>query len=164
MAKGRKKSAQPATLSPRIVNRRARHDYHVQESLEVGVRLLGTEVKAVRLGRASIAEGFARVDPHSRELFLHNVEISQYPPAGPNQHEPKRARKLLAHRREIARLAGLTASKGTTLVPLAMYFKAGRVKLELGVATGKRQHDKRQDIKQRDAERDMRRAMTRKHL
>ena len=164
MAKGRKKSGQGATMSPRITNRRARHDYHIEESLEVGVQLLGTEVKAIRLGRASVTEGFARVDPHSQELYLHNVEISQYPPAGPNQHEPKRTRKLLAHRREIAHLAGVTAGKGTTLVPLAMYFKGGRVKLEVGVATGKRQHDKRQDIKQRDAERDMRRAMTRKHL
>ncbi|MEX0887394.1 MAG: SsrA-binding protein SmpB [Phycisphaeraceae bacterium] len=164
MARRKKSTSQPANLSPRIVNRRAHHDYHIEEKLEVGVQLLGTEVKAVRMGRASIAEGFARVDPNTRGLYLHNVEISQYPPAGPNQHEPKRTRKLLAHRREIASLAGITATKGTTLVPLAMYFKGGRIKLELGVGTGKRQHDKRQDIKQREAERDMRRAMTRKHI
>ncbi|MFA9479277.1 SsrA-binding protein SmpB [Phycisphaerales bacterium AB-hyl4] len=162
MAKSKHKK--PANLNPRIENRRARHDYHILEKLETGIVLQGTEVKSIRLGQVSLAEGFARVDPRSGELYLHNVEIAPYPHAGINQHGPKQSRKLLAHKREIDKLAGFSASKGTTLIPLAIYFVRGKAKLELGVAEGKKTHDKRQDIKKRDADRDMRRAMTRKKI
>ena len=164
MAKTKPKN-KARTHSPRIENRRALHDYHIHEKLECGIMLAGTEVKSVRNGQVSLAEGFARVEPRDGQLYLYNVEISHYPQASEAyQHETKRPRKLLAHKREIARLAGETSSKGTTLVPLAMYFSNGRVKVEIGVATGKKAHDKRQDIKKREHERDMRRAMTRKRL
>ncbi len=158
-----KRPKQKKDLSPRIVNRRARHDYHVVESLEVGIQLTGSEVKSIRNGQVSLAEGFARVDPNRMELFLLGVNIAHYTHAGPKTgHEPTRPRKLLAHKRQIASLLGQTANKGTTLVPLTMYFVRGKVKVELGVVRGKQSHDKRQDIKKRDADRDIRRAMTKK--
>ena len=150
--------------SPRIVNRRAHHDYLISDKLEVGVVLRGSEVKSVRNGQVSLAEGFAKVE-RSGELWLLNVDIAHYPQAGlADQHEPKRPRKLLAHRREILKLEGQTSSKGSTLIPLAMYFVRGKVKLEIGVASGKKHHDKRQDIRKREAEREIRRGMTRKVL
>ncbi len=151
-------------MSPRIVNRRAHFDFEITDKLEVGIELRGTEVKSIRNGQVSLAEGFASVDPRSKQLMLLNVEIAPYPHAGENQHEPKRARRLLAHRRQINDLMGQTTLKGVTLVPMAMYFKDGRVKLEIGVGTGKRQVDKRQDIKKREADREIRRGMTRKVL
>lgn len=164
----RKKSSKPkdpAALSPRIVNRRARHDFHVLEKLEVGIVLQGSEVKSVRNGQVSLTEGFARIDPAGTELWLHNVHIAEYRNAhGPNSHDPIRPRKLLAHKREISRLAGQSSTAGRTLIPLAMYFSRGKVKLELGLATGKKQFDKRQDLKTRDANREIQRAMTRKRL
>lgn len=163
MAKG--KQQQPQNLSPTIVNRRARHDYHLIETLECGIALTGTEVKSIRLGRVSLAEGFARTDPRSGEMFLYNVDIAAYPQAGPeHQHEPRRPRKLLLHRRELNRLAGHLTAKGVTLIPTRVYFVRGRVKVELAVATGKRKHDKRQDIKRKEADRDMRRAMSHKQV
>ncbi|MEX2387505.1 MAG: SsrA-binding protein SmpB [Phycisphaeraceae bacterium] len=161
MARTKKK---PKTMTPRIENRRAYHDYHISEKLETGLVLTGTEIKSIRLGQVSLGEGFARVDPHSGELYLHNVEIAMYPHAGANQHTPRQSRKLLAHKREIDKLAGATGSKGKTLIPLAIYFVRGKAKLEIGVAEGKRTHDKRQDVKKREAERDMRRAMARKKI
>lgn len=151
-------------LTPRIVNRRAFHDYHIAEKLEVGIVLRGSEVKSIRKGQVSLAEGFAQVQPRTMELMLVNVDIAIYPQAGENQHEPKRARKLLAHKRQIAELMGKTTSKGTTLIPLAMYFVRGMVKVEIGVAQGKHQQDKRQDMKKRDADKQIRRAMTRKRI
>lgn len=160
MAKG--KGNKPTNMSPRIANRRAFHDYHISEKLEVGIELRGTEVKSIRNGQVSLAEGFARVEPATGELILYNVEISHYPHAGENQHEPKRPRKLLAHKRQIHELADKTSSKGTTLIPLAMYFQRGMVKLEIGVGTGKRHHDKREDLKKREADREIRRAMSRR--
>ncbi|MEM9294592.1 MAG: SsrA-binding protein SmpB [Planctomycetota bacterium] len=164
MAKGRKNQS-PKDLSPRIVNRRARHDYHISDTLECGVVLVGTEVKSVRHSRVSLGEGWAEVHAKTGQLLLRGVEISPYPHAGPaHQHVPKRDRLLLAHRREIRKLLGQASQSGVTLVPLAMYFVRGRVKVEIGVGTGKKSHDKRQDIKKRDAERDMRRAMTRRVL
>lgn len=156
-----KSSKQPAAHSPRIANRAAYHKFHIHEKLEVGVELLGSEVKSIRAGGASLAEGFARVDPARLELFLFGVHVAPYANA-PLAHLPLRPRKLLAHRREIAKLLTATQSKGATLIPLAMYFSKGRVKVELGVATGKKQHDQRQDIKERDAKRDIRRGMTRR--
>ncbi|MEQ9455549.1 MAG: SsrA-binding protein SmpB [Phycisphaeraceae bacterium] len=158
----RNKKPKPEHFTPRIENRRARHDYHITDTLEVGIKLLGTEVKSIRNGQISLAEGFATIDPRTSRLMLLNVDISQYPQAGVNQHPPRRPRILLAHKREITQLEGKLTAKGTTLVPLAMYFVRGKAKLLLGLGEGKKTHDKRQDIKTRDANRDMRRAMTRK--
>jgi len=161
MAKKPKKGDK-STSTPRIQNRRARHDYHIHESLECGIVLQGSEVKSIREGRVSLAEGYARVDANTHELWLHDVEISHYANASVYQHDAKTKRKLLAHKREIDKLLTETGAKGTTLVPLTMYFKDGRVKVEIGVATGKKQHDKREDMKTRDAHRDMRRAMSKR--
>ena len=152
-------------LSPTILNRRAHRDYQVLETLECGIALTGTEVKSIRQGRVSLAEGFARTDPRTRELYLYNVDVSPYPQASAEfQHEPKRPRKLLARRREIERLFGHTTSKGITLVPTKMYFVRGKVKVEIAVAAGKREHDKREDIKRKEANREMRRAMSRREI
>jgi SsrA-binding protein len=151
--------------SPRIVNRKARHDYHILESLEVGIVLQGSEVKSVRNGQVSLAEGYGLADPQSLELFLYDVDIAAYAKAhGVNGHEPKRVRKLLAHRREIIRLHDRCAAKGITLIPLTMYFVRGKVKLELGLALGNKAHDKREALKTRDAERQMRQGLTRRTL
>jgi SsrA-binding protein len=150
-------------LAPRIENRKARHDYHIVDRLEVGIILQGSEVKSIRHGEVSLGEGFARIEPKTMELFLYNVNIAPYRQAmGNNGHEPTRPRKLLAHRREIDKLFASVSTKGTTLVPLAMYFVRGKVKIEIGVGEGKQGHDKRQDIKTRDADREMKRAMSRK--
>ncbi|MEM7680658.1 MAG: SsrA-binding protein SmpB [Planctomycetota bacterium] len=165
MARGSKNKGKPKDLSPRIVNRRARHDYAISDTYECGVALLGTEVKSVRHGRVSLQEGWAEIHGKTGQLLLRGVEISPYLYAGPaHQHTPKRDRVLLAHKREIRKLLSETSASGVTLVPIAMYFVNGRVKVEIGVGTGKKAHDKRNDIKKRDAERDMRRAMTRKVL
>lgn len=151
--------------SPRIVNRKARHDYQILEKLECGIQLLGSEVKSVRMGRVSIGEGFARVEPKSMELYLFDIDIASYPNAPPTAHEPKRRRKLLAHKGEIERLMGLTSSKGRTLVPLAMYFNGrGIAKVELGVAMGKTKGDRRESMKKKEADQAIRRAMTRKRI
>ena len=153
----------PANPTPRIVNRKARHDYHILDTLEVGIVLQGSEVKSVRQGQVSLAEGFARIEPASNELMLYGVNIAPYAQAtGNNGHEPTRPRKLLAHKRETLRLLDKTTAKNSTLVPLEMYFVRGRVKVKIGLAQGKKAHDKRQDMKTREADREMRRAMTRK--
>ena len=150
---------------PRILNRRARHEYHVLEKLECGIILQGSEVKSVRSGQVQLGQGFARVEPRDLSLFLHGIDIAPYPHAsGKNAHDPKRPRKLLAHKRQIAQLLDKTGPKGTTLVPLAMYFVRGRAKVELGLVTGKKTHDKRQDLKTREADRQIRRAMTRRRI
>ncbi len=162
MAKSKNKSK--ATFTPRIENRRARHDYHILDRLETGIELLGSEVKSIRQGHVSLGEGYARIHPHTLQLSLVDVEIAHYREAGVNQHEPKRSRRLLAHKREIRQWQQALQAQNATLIPLVMYFKEGRVKVEIGLAIGKRQHDKRNTIRQRDAERDMRRAMTRKTL
>lgn len=160
-----KSKQQPQNLSPTILNRRARHDYQLIETVECGLALRGTEVKSIRLGRVSLAEGFAQAETHSGELYLYNVDISPYPQAGPeHQHEPRRPRKLLVHRRERERLKGHLSAKGITLVPTKMYFVRGRAKVEIAVAAGKRKQDKREDIKKKEADRDMRRAMARKRV
>jgi SsrA-binding protein len=150
--------------TPRILNRKARHNYEILESLEVGIMLKGCEVKSARDGQVSLAEGFARIDAKTAEIFLHNVHIAPYVHAGETGLDPDRQRKLLAHKREINKLITLTSSKGATLVPLTFYFKNGRAKIELGVGVGKKQFDKRQDLRKREAKRDMQRAMTRKRL
>jgi len=158
MAKG--KGAR--TDQPHIVNRRARHDYTIEETLEVGVRLTGSEVKSVRDGKVSLAEGYVRASESPPSLTLHNAHIAEYPPAGARQHDPTRTRALLAHKREILKLARQSAQKGVTIVPLRMYFKNGRAKLEIGVGRGKAHQDKRQDLKKREAQRDIDRALSRK--
>jgi SsrA-binding protein len=151
---------------PVIENRKARHDYFIDETLECGVRLLGTEVKAVRLGLVSLGEGFvlASAGPGQKPaLVLHDVHIGEYPPAGAaRQHQPARLRPLLAHKREIRRLAQRVATRGFTLVPLKMYFVRGRAKLLIGLARGKHKSDKRQSLAEREHRRDMDRAMSRK--
>ena len=160
-----KKADKPKNHSPRIANRRAFHDYHIGEKFEVGIVLAGSEVKSIRNGQVSLAEGFAMIESNTMELWLHNVEISPYTHAGPeNQHTPKRQRKLLARKREIRMIHDKLIGKGVTLVPLAMFFKNGRVKLEIGVGTGKKSFDKRQDMKKRAADREIRRSMSRGKL
>jgi len=132
-----------------VSNRRARKDYEIIETHEAGLVLLGTEVKALRSGNANLKDAYAALE--NNELWLHNLHIGPYPPAGPNnQHEPERLRKLLLNRREIDRLIGRVIEKGLTLVPLRIYFKGGRAKLELAVARGRKLYDKR-DIKRREA-------------
>src|ERR1700693_187946 len=121
-------------------NRKAHHDYHLLETFEAGVALLGTEVKAIREGRANLRDSFARVD--NGEVYLYNVNISPYSPRGYADHEPLRPRKLLLHRNEIRKLIGKTVEKGMTLVPVRMYFKNGRVKVAISLARDKKDNDK----------------------
>lgn len=125
--------------------------------MEAGIALLGSEVKALRAGKASLGEGYARIE--ADEVYLHNVHISHYGAASHFNHDPLRPRKLLLHRREIHRLIGHTEQRGLTLVPLRLYFKRGRAKIELGLARGKRDYDRRHDIARRDAERAIDRAL-----
>jgi SsrA-binding protein len=140
-------------------NRRARHEYHIEESMEAGLALTGTEVKALRAGRASLAEAFARVQ--GGEVWLHHLHIPPYAQGNIFNHEPLRARKLLLHRRQIARLAGRASQKGYTIVPLRLYFTRGRAKVEIAVARGKKLYDKREAIGAREAVREAARAVKR---
>ena len=145
---------------PEVHNRKARHLYHVLDTLECGVKLYGSEVKSVRAGRISIAEGYVVARESPLRLELHGVHIDEYAPAtGARQHKPTQTRSLLAHKREIVKLARKAAEKGVTIVPLKVYFKEGRVKVLVGVARGKREYDKRQDIKKRETDRDLRRTL-----
>lgn len=146
-----------ANLSPRIENRRALHQYFITHKIECGMVLLGSEVKSLRNGKAQLSESYARVE--RGELILHKCHIDPYEKAHIG-HEPLREKKLLVHKRELVRIEDETKDKGTTLIPLAIYWKDGRAKLELGLARGKQQHDKRQSIKKKEQDRDMRRAMT----
>ncbi len=164
MAKSKKKK-DAASHTPRITNRRARHDYHVLDSMEVGIMLRGSEVKAIREGKVQLTEGFARVDPNRMELYLYNVDISPYSHAsGANSHERLSIRKLLARKRQIRKLLLESEDRGITLIPLTLYFVRGLVKIELGICKGKHQQDKRQDLRKKETDRDIQRAMTRKHL
>jgi SsrA-binding protein len=138
-------------------NRKAFHDYFILETFEAGLALLGTEVKAIREGRVNLRDSFASVD--AGEVFLYNVNISPYSHRGYASHEPLRRRKLLLHKAEIRKLIGKTAEKGLTLVPLRMYFKNGRVKVAVGLAKGKKDYDKRETIKRREADRETRAAV-----
>jgi SsrA-binding protein len=140
-------------------NRKARHNYLVLDSLECGIQLVGSEVKSLRVGGLSLDEAYGRVEKD--EVWLINANIAEYTFSHALNHEPKRRRKLLMHRREMSKFAGQAFEKGLTLVPLKMYFKEGRVKVLLGVCKGKQQHDKRQAMKQRESKRDMDRAMRR---
>lgn len=137
-------------------NRKARHEYHILDTWEAGLVLLGSEVKALREGSASLSDAFARVE--RGEVWLYNMHIGPYGPAGPAAHEFKRRRKLLLHKQEIRRLIGSVEMAGLTLIPLEVYFRDGVAKLELALVRGKKQRDKREDIKRREAEREMGRA------
>jgi len=141
-------------------NRKARHLYHILETLEAGLVLSGTEVKSLRAGKANLADSYAMVD--RGELWLMNLHISPYEQGNQFNHEPKRKRKLLVHQKEIRRLIGKTREKGLTLVPLSIYFKKGWAKVELALAKGKKSYDKRDDIAKRDSDREIARAMSRK--
>jgi SsrA-binding protein len=141
-------------------NKKARHDYFIEETFEAGMVLTGTEVKSLRAGRASLVDGYASVK--GNEVWLHNVHIPEYTQGTWTNHEPRRTRKLLLHRGEIHKLVGQTQEKGLTLVPLALYFKDGYAKVELGLARGKRTYDKRQALAARQATREAAREMARR--
>jgi SsrA-binding protein len=138
-------------------NRKAFHDFHLLETFEAGLVLLGTEVKAIREGRVNLRDSFARVE--DGEVFLYNVNISPYSHRGYAEHEPLRRRKLLLHRDEIRKLIGKTVEKGMTLVPVRLYFKNGRVKVAVSLAKGKKEYDKRETIKRREVDRETRAAI-----
>jgi SsrA-binding protein len=138
-------------------NRKAFHDFHILETFEAGLVLLGTEVKAIREGRVNLRDSYARVE--DGEVFLCNVNISPYSHRGYADHAPLRQRKLLLHRDEIRKLIGKTVEKGMTLVPTRLYFKNGRVKVAVALAKGKKEYDKRETIKRREADRETRAAV-----
>ncbi len=138
-------------------NRRARHDYQIEDTIEAGIALIGTEVKSLRAGRASLNDSYAEIT--GGEVVLQNAHIDQYEPASRFNHNPLRPRRLLLHKREIRKLQSKVAERGYTLVPLSLYFKDGRVKVELALARGKKSYDKRDTIKDREQERESRRAM-----
>ncbi|HHT72336.1 MAG TPA: SsrA-binding protein SmpB [Firmicutes bacterium] len=140
-------------------NRKARHDFHIEETIEAGIALQGTEVKSLRLGRVNLRDSFAKVE--KGEVFLHGLHISPYEQGNRFNHDPLRVRKLLLHRREIRRLIGKTREEGYTLVPTKLYFKNGKCKVELALAKGKKLYDKRDTIAKRDAERRARQATAR---
>jgi SsrA-binding protein len=141
-------------------NKRARHDYAIEDVVEAGLVLTGTEVKSLRAGRASLTDGFGLIT--DSEAWLHGVHIPQYTQGTWTNHEPRRIRKLLLHRKEIDRLARSIQEHGLTLVPLSLYFKDGKAKIELGLARGKRSYDKRQDLAKRDAAREIDRELRRR--
>src|SRR6202012_1113927 len=143
-------------MSEILQNSKARRDYHILETFEAGIVLRGSEVKALRAGKAQIHDAFARVE--KEEVWLYNAHIDEYAQANRFGHEPKAPRKLLLHRTEIRKLFGLAAVKGNSLVPLSFYWKNGKVKVALGVGKGKAEFDKRDDIKKRDTDREMKRA------
>jgi SsrA-binding protein len=135
-------------------NRKAFHDYHILETFEAGIALLGTEVKGIREGKANLRDSFARVE--QAEVWLYNVHINPYSHRGYVDHDPKRRRKLLLHREEIRKLVGKTTQRGLTLVPTRLYFRKGKVKVTLALARGKQAHDKRETIRRREVERETR--------
>lgn len=138
------------------VNRRARHEYAVEETLEAGIALTGTEIKSIRAGRVNLAEAYARIE--RGEAWLIGAHIAPYEQGNRNNHEPTRTRKLLLHRDQISELIGRTQAKGFTLVPLKLYIHNGMAKLEIGVARGKKAYDKRRTIAERDARRELERS------
>ncbi|WP_432513704.1 SsrA-binding protein SmpB [Kineococcus sp. SYSU DK001] len=139
-------------------NRKARHDYFIDDTYEAGISLMGTEVKALRMGRASLVDGFAHID--RGEMWLEGVHIPEYVQGTWTNHTPRRKRKLLLHRAEIDRWAGKVRESGLTIVPLALYFVDGRVKVEIGLARGKKNYDKRQTLREKQDKREAERAMS----
>lgn len=138
-------------------NRKARHDYFIEDTVEAGIALIGTEVKSLRLGRANLGDAYAEII--GGEVFLQNAHIAQYDPASRFNHDPLRPRRLLLHKREIRKLQSKVAERGYTLVPLSLYFRDGRVKVELALAKGRKAYDKREAIRDRDVRRDMDRSV-----
>ena len=141
-------------------NKKARHDYHIEDTYEAGLVLVGTEVKSLRAGRASLVDGFAEV--HNGEVFLHGVHIPEYTQGTWTNHEPRRVRKLLLNRQEIDKIDARVNERGLTLVPLALYFKDGRAKVEVALAKGKKSYDKRHALAERQANREAQQAMGRR--
>lgn len=139
-----------------VTNSKARRDYHILETYEAGIVLHGTEVKALRAGKGQISDAFARVE--GDEVFLYNAHIDEYSHGNLQNHQPKAVRKLLLHKSEIRKLFGLASVKGNALVPLSFYWKNGKVKVALGIGKGKVQYDKRQDLKKRESDRELKRA------
>jgi SsrA-binding protein len=135
------------------VNKKARHDYFIEDEYEAGLVLTGTEVKSLRMGKANLKDSYARIK--NGEVYVHQMHISPYPFAYYNNHDPLRVRKLLLHKWEIRKLYGKVNEKGHALIPLGLYFKGGKVKLSLALAKGKRKHDKREDIRRRDQKREL---------
>ena len=142
-------------------NKKARHDYSLGDKFEAGIQLVGTEVKSLRAGRASLVDGFAEI--RNGEAWLRNVHIPEYEQGSWTNHEPRRARKLLLKKEQIRKIIKETKEKGTTIIPLSLYFKDGFAKVELAIATGKQAHDKRQSIAARDAAKEAARAMGRRN-
>jgi SsrA-binding protein len=141
-------------------NRRARHEYTIEDTVEAGLVLTGTEVKSLRAGRATLTDGFGQITDN--EAWLHGVHIPEYTQGTWTNHEPRRTRKLLMHRKEIDRLSSSIRERGLTLVPLSLYFLDGKVKIELGLARGKRTYDKRHELAKRDAAREVERELRRR--
>ena len=141
------------------LNRRAQHDYHILRTVEAGLSLLGTEIKSIREGRVSIREAYVR--PQNGEMWLVGAHVAHYPPAGPTNHDPTRNRRLLLHRRQVRELAREVEAEGLTLVPLRLYLKDGRAKLEIALGRGKKKYDKRAAIAKREADRQVQRALRR---
>jgi SsrA-binding protein len=139
-----------------LTNAKARRDYHILETFEAGIVLQGTEVKSLRAGKGQIADAFARIEKD--EAWLYNAHIDEYSHGNLQNHQPKAPRKLLLHRSELRKLFGLASVKGNALVPLSFYWKNGKVKVSIGVGKGKAQYDKREDLKRRDSEREVKRA------
>jgi len=154
------KPANQSAEAPKVLarNRRAKHEYHVDEIIEAGLVLAGSEVKSIRDGKVTLVDAFADID--KGEAWLHQMDVGVYAFAHQRNHDPRRRRKLLLHRREIDRLTGKIREKGYTLVPLSLYEKQGRVKAELALVHGKQQWDKREDSKKRESQREMDRAMS----
>ncbi len=154
------KSEQPKPAKPEeriaISNRKARHEYEVLDSYETGIVLKGSEVKSLRQGNANLQDSFASI--HKGEVWLEGMHINTYEQANQFNHDPVRKRKLLLHKNEIRKLFGKVSEKGLTLIPLKVYFRTGKAKVELGLCKGKKSYDKREDIKKRDSEREMQRA------
>ena len=148
---------QKPTNNDIAVNRRARHDFEIDETFEAGLVLTGSEVKALRAGKANLKDSYGRVE--GNEIWLWNAHISPYGPASQFGHEPTRTRKLLLHREEIQRLTGKVKERGFTLVPLRLYFKNGRAKVQIGLGRGKKHYDKRASIREREVKREMDRAL-----
>jgi len=143
-------------MSDIVTNHKARRDYHILETFEAGIVLKGTEVKALRAGKAQIADAFARIE--NDQAFLYNAHIDEYTHGNLQNHVPKGVRKLLLHKAEIRKLFGLASVKGNALVPLSFYWKDGKVKVSIGVGKGKVEFDKREDIRKRDSDRELKRA------
>lgn len=146
----------PEAIKSIVVNRRARHDYFILDKIEAGIALRGTEVKSIRNGKVNLGDAYAQIE--DGEAWLLQMHVSPYEQGNRFNHDPLRKRKLLLHRRQILKLKQATQEKGLTLIPLSLYFKGSHLKVELGLAKGKRHHDRREDVARRDAEREIQRA------